>query len=635
MPAETTIEWTESTWNPVTGCSKVSPGCAHCYAETLSLRFGRSKKAWLPAYAAENVVFHPKRLDQPTRWKRPRMIFVNSMSDLFHELVPLDYIRQVFDVMAANERHVFQVLTKRHERLAELAPELEWPGNVWMGVSIENSRWAERADRLRTVPAAVRFISAEPLLGPLNALDLTGIHWVIAGGESGPGHRAMNPEWVRALRDQCQHEGVAFFFKQWGGIRPQSNGRLLDDLEWNEMPETAYVGGNEHQRNGARARVARPRDIPDDADEKWYLTEHSKAKHEILRRYLGAWLSILGQGRGGRRWDELILVDAFAGRGIYMEGEPGSPQIMFERAVEVVETGRAKKVLIRCAEPNAGNLSYLKDVCEGLTHENVRIKATQETFVEIGTHLAEWAEGQAHPRPIFVMVDPFGVSGVPFDLLERLLKIDRLEVLLTFMVRDPSRFLEEENYEEPMTALFGGDAWRKCIEATDRPECLMLRFQEVVCERGIAKHALPFRVYEDARKIVLYYLVHLTNSNLGMREMKDEMVKKSGDMTFWPVTVKDPNQLELEVSEEKPYPTLQKLLLEKYGGREMTFEELLNQDYPSGDAWTEPYYRAAAKGLAEGDDPKVVIERKEPLTSTGKPSTALKLPDKIKFAGPT
>jgi hypothetical protein len=212
-----------------------------------------------------------------------------------------------------------------------------------------------------------------------------------------------------------------------------------------------------------------------------------------------------------------------------------------------------------------------------------------------------------------------------------LLKIDRLEVLLTFMVRDPSRFLVEENFEEPMTALFGGDAWRQCIDADERPECLMLRFQEVV--RGnVAKHALPFRVYEDERKTVLYHLVHMTNSDLGMREMKDAMVAKRGDMTFWPVTIKNPDQLELEVSEEKPYPTLQKLLLERYGGGTMTFEELLTADYPSGDAWVEPHYRWAVKGLAEGDDPKVTIERKDPVTAKGRPATALKLPDKITFA---
>jgi protein gp37 len=165
------------------------------------------------------------------------MIFVNSMSDLFHELVPFEFIERVFEVMAAAPSHTFQILTKRHERLAEMAPLLSWPENVWMGVSIENRRWVHRADYLREVPAAVRFISAEPLLGPLDGPDLSEIHWLIVGGESGPGHRPMRAEWARALREQSRRDGVAFFFKQWGGIRPQSNGRLLDEREWNEMPE--------------------------------------------------------------------------------------------------------------------------------------------------------------------------------------------------------------------------------------------------------------------------------------------------------------------------------------------------------------------------------------------------------------
>jgi protein gp37 len=235
------IEWTESTWNPVTGCSKVSPGCAHCYAETLSLRFGWSQLPWTPANEAANVVLHHDRLDKPLRWRRPRMIFVNSMSDLFHERVPFDFVERVFGVMAAADHHVFQILTKRHERLAELAPALTWPPNVWMGVSIENRRWVTRADYLREVPAAVRFISAEPLLGPLDELDLEGIDWVIVGGESGAHPRPMNVEWARALREQCQEAGVAFFFKQWGGRTPKSGGRILDDREWSELPTPRFV----------------------------------------------------------------------------------------------------------------------------------------------------------------------------------------------------------------------------------------------------------------------------------------------------------------------------------------------------------------------------------------------------------
>jgi len=228
------IEWTQATWNPVTGCNKVSPGCAHCYAETFAERW-----RGIPDHPYEqgfDLRLWPHRLEMPLRWRRPRLVFVNSMSDLFHKDVPLDYICGVFDVMVQASRHRFQVLTKRHERLAELAHDLPWPENVWMGVSIENRRFVKRADYLRQVPAAVRFISAEPLLGPLEGLDLDGIDWLIAGGESGARHRPISAEWVYDLRDRCETEGVAFFFKQWGGRTSKAGGRLLDGRIWDEMP---------------------------------------------------------------------------------------------------------------------------------------------------------------------------------------------------------------------------------------------------------------------------------------------------------------------------------------------------------------------------------------------------------------
>ena len=220
------IEWTEATWNPVTGCDKVSPGCAHCYAETFAERW-----RGIPGHPYEQgfaLKLWPGRLQQPLRWKRPRLIFVNSMSDLFHERIPETYVQGVFDVMGGAPQHTFQILTKRHERLAELAPRLTWHRNVWMGVSIENRRFVHRADYLREVNAAVRFISAEPLLGPLDGLSLAGIDWLIAGGESGHRHRRCDPEWVRDLRDRCDAEEVAFFFKQWGGRTSKAGGRLLD-----------------------------------------------------------------------------------------------------------------------------------------------------------------------------------------------------------------------------------------------------------------------------------------------------------------------------------------------------------------------------------------------------------------------
>jgi protein gp37 len=228
------IEWTQATWNPVTGCEKVSPGCAHCYAETFAERW-----RGVPGHPYEqgfDLRFWPNRLDQPLRWRRPRTIFVNSMSDLFHERIPESFIQAVFDVMGQASQHTFQILTKRHERLAALAPKLTWHPNVWIGVSIENRRFVHRADYLREVQAAIRFISAEPLLGPLEGLNLTDIDWLIAGGESGHGHRRCNPAWVHELRDRCADDDVAFFFKQWGGHTAKTGGRLLDGRTYDAMP---------------------------------------------------------------------------------------------------------------------------------------------------------------------------------------------------------------------------------------------------------------------------------------------------------------------------------------------------------------------------------------------------------------
>jgi protein gp37 len=234
MADNSRIEWTEATWNPVTGCDKVSPGCAHCYAETFAERW--RGVLGHPYEQGFDLKLWPERLEIPLRWRRPRTIFVNSMSDLFHEDIPDEFVADVFDVMRRADWHVFQILTKREERLADLGSRLEWPSNVWMGVSIENRRFVHRADALRRLPAVVRFISAEPLLGALEGLDLAGIDWLITGGESGPKHREMRAEWARDLRDRCRNEGVAYFFKQWGGRTSKAGGRELDGRTWDELP---------------------------------------------------------------------------------------------------------------------------------------------------------------------------------------------------------------------------------------------------------------------------------------------------------------------------------------------------------------------------------------------------------------
>ncbi len=235
--AQSSIEWTESTWNPVTGCTKVSPGCKFCYAERMARRLHGMRQ---PRYAnGFKLTPHEDLLELPLRWKKPQTIFVNSMSDLFHEDVPAWFILKAFDVMRRASWHQFQVLTKRSDSLRQLAPSIIWPENVWMGVSVERQDYVSRIDDLRETGAAIKFLSVEPLLGPLRNLDLTGIHWVIVGGESGPGARPMQEEWVLEIKAQCRSARVPFFFKQWGGFNKKKAGRLLRGRTWDELPKLA------------------------------------------------------------------------------------------------------------------------------------------------------------------------------------------------------------------------------------------------------------------------------------------------------------------------------------------------------------------------------------------------------------
>src|SRR6202521_215496 len=239
MATNSHIEWTDATWNPVTGCTKISPGCKHCYAERLSKRL----KAMGQANYRDGfkLSLQPQMLELPLRWKTPKRIFVNSMSDLFHEDVPMDYIKQVFDVMALAHWHQYQILTKRSDRVFELSRKLNWVPQIWMGVSVETEKYTHRIDDLRKTGAHVKFLSLEPLLGPLGKLNLRGIDWVIVGGESGPRARPIDPGWVTEIRNQCVLEGVPFFFKQWGGVQKSKTGRTLEGRTWDEMPDAELV----------------------------------------------------------------------------------------------------------------------------------------------------------------------------------------------------------------------------------------------------------------------------------------------------------------------------------------------------------------------------------------------------------
>lgn len=244
MSLHTSIEWTEASWNPVTGCTKVSAGCKYCYAERLAHRLQKMRN---PNYSKGfQLALHEHALSIPFRWKQSKMIFVNSMSDLFHEDIPFDFISKVFDVMNDADWHIYQVLTKRSERMLQLNERLQWSENIWMGVSVENADYIYRIDQLRQTQAATMFLSLEPLLGPIPILDLEGIDWVIVGGESGPNARRMDPEWVTEIRDQCLSANVPFFFKQWGGKNKKKNGRELEKRTWDEMPKV--IPAKEHNQ---------------------------------------------------------------------------------------------------------------------------------------------------------------------------------------------------------------------------------------------------------------------------------------------------------------------------------------------------------------------------------------------------
>jgi len=237
MAGRSSIEWTESTWNPVTGCTKTSPGCAHCYAERMAKRLqAMGQRNYATGF---KVALHEEVIDAPKAWKTPQAIFVNSMSDLFHVDVPSDFILRVFSLMNQASWHRFQILTKRSDRLLRLDRELPWADQIWMGVSVENASYVYRIEDLRQTGASIKFLSLEPLLGPMPNLPLSGIDWVIVGGESGPGARPMAEEWVLSIRDQCLEAGVSFFFKQWGGTNKKKSGRLLQGRTWEAMPRTA------------------------------------------------------------------------------------------------------------------------------------------------------------------------------------------------------------------------------------------------------------------------------------------------------------------------------------------------------------------------------------------------------------
>jgi three-Cys-motif partner protein len=366
-------------------------------------------------------------------------------------------------------------------------------------------------------------------------------------------------------------------------------------------------------------------ELRDDDPRKWDYTEHAGVKHAIQRRYLGAWLNILGS------ISPLVLFDGFAGRGKYNGGEPGSPLVFWRCAVEAVDRGRPRQVEIHCVEKAEANFLELSSTIAALKHSGVTIDAKHGEFADCALSRAALLRRKAPLiPPVFWTADPYGFRGVPLDVVRELMSLPRSELMITFMVRDIRRFIGEKNHEAPLTELFGGESWGDCLELEGeetREEKLLLTYSDLIRD-GIARFATPFRVFEDDRRQTLYYLIHLTNEPLGMRKMKEAMVHHSPDMTFWPVTVRDPDQIALDVAEPTPYRTLQQHLLATYAGRALSFEDLLNEDYPLG-VWVESHYRAAIADLAKVG--RADLDRRARQVEGRRRPSGIQLPDRISF----
>lgn len=450
MADRSAIEWTDATWNPVTGCTKITRGCDNCYAERFAERFRGT-----PGHPFENgfdLTPRPERLAQPLAWKRPRRVFVNSMSDLFHKEIPTDFIDRVFDTMEAADRHVFQVLTKRsplmRAYLRRRYGKGAAPAHIWCGVSVEDRRAAARVRHLRTAPATVRFLSIEPLLGPVGDINLDGIAWVIVGGESGPQARPMKERWVLDIRDLCRENGVAFFFKQWGGMTPKSGGRLLEGIEHNDHPPFAPPSASP----GRETVIFRWH--PDDPPPP--IEEHSKAKLAVLRSYLRAYLDRLNVNPNREEF-KLDLVDGFAGGGTFRDGGDiisGTPLIMLEE-VENAESRlnrkRRKSLRFDCKfyfiEKEVEHAEHLRKVLTEREYRigDGRIIVRNSKFEdEVDDIFGEIIRRQPRSRRAIFLLDQTGFSQVKLALVARILReLPAAEVILTFAADTLVNFLVE------------------------------------------------------------------------------------------------------------------------------------------------------------------------------------------------
>ena len=547
MSRKSTIEWTNSTWNPVTGCTKVSAGCDHCYAERLSERF--RGVAGHPFESGFDLTLRPKRLEQPMQWRRPQLIFVNSMSDLFHKDIPTEYIERVFDTMERADWHIYQVLTKRSSLMRRFVQEhyqgQAAPPHIWLGVSVESHAALTRLRHLQQTNASVRFVSFEPLLGPIGAVDLAGIHWVIAGGESGPGARPVRAEWVRALRDQCQAQRVAFFFKQWGGRTPKAGGNTLDGRQWLEYPEvkTGQGLGEPLQAVGAPA---------DDANEPQDVGPWAQEKLECLRKYLHAYTTILSK----QPWPKgYFYIDAFAGPGTlkirrqktddhaqklllegsaHVEQDPGeaeyisgSPRIALE-----LENPFTDYVFIEIDRKRLKQLEALKKDYESANQRIYLRKRDCNDYLRKLLGKTPWTEWRG-----VVFLDPFGMQ-VPWDTIAEIGKTKAIEIFINFpvgmaiqrLLKRSGQFTSKERSK--LDQYFGTDEWYDLLYERDHGlfgenttkrqnsgDVLVKWYRERL--KKVFGHVSTAREIQNTRGRPLYYLIFAGPNKTGAKIAED------------------------------------------------------------------------------------------------------------------
>lgn len=483
MAENSTIEWTDSTWNPVTGCTKLSAGCDRCYAERFSERF--RGVAGHPFETGFDLTVRPERVEQPKRWRRPRLIFVNSMSDLFHKNIPVEYIHRVFDTMETADWHIYQVLTKRSSLMRRFVnqryPERPAPTHIWLGTSVENASTLSRLRHLKQTNASIRFVSFEPLLGPLGMVDLREVHWVIAGGESGPGARAVDGEWLRQIRDQCQAQGVAFFFKQWGGRTPKTGGNVLDGRKWLEYPHT---GANGCFVQPLRVAGAPTRDNP--STERMDVGPWAQEKLDCLQKYLHAYTSILSK----QQFKGYFYIDAFAG--------PGSLEVRQQQtsdytqqsllqvsedashdAVEVRYISGSPRVALELEHPftdyvfievDKERIEHLRNLEQEFQGPRIHIKEQDcNEYLRglLNRNKRRWRQWRG-----VVFLDPFGMH-VPWSTIADLGKTRAIEVFINFpvgmavqrLLKRSGEFSEKERTK--LDRYFGTDEWFDLLYRTE------------------------------------------------------------------------------------------------------------------------------------------------------------------------